>query len=422
METWTEMKRAIQVAKKWLSERSAEDVGQFGAGVREWADVLSDLAREWIGSRRTADADVLREREARAEAALRAEAFRAAIRSFDSAVVARSAAAWLRDDWSCDNVIWMPRGTLQAELAHYDGGRNAESFVHGATRGQVQAAAPLSDGALAAMFKRWGPHAPERAPLEPGALVRASSEEDRSDVLLTLIAPDAESDEEPLGHLLLRACPDWTGVSRSATFVAQVSAFIDRMDQALSHEALRALTYKDELTDLYNQRYLPVVLDEQIERAAKAEGRFSVLFIDVDRFKSVNDQNGHLVGSRILVELSRILREAVRRTDFAFRYGGDEYVVVLPGADAQGAMAAAERIRQRAEKSRFNVNLGDRASTGAAYDAGDDELNGGLKVTVSIGVAAFPDHAKSTRDLLRIADEAMYASKRQSRNAVRLAS
>jgi diguanylate cyclase (GGDEF)-like protein len=391
------MKMATMFAKK---------IGQALRGAR---------AKLGLGSERKASVKV------EASAVLRTNAFRAAIRSLDAAIVGRAAVSWLREDWRCDNAIWLKRGALAAELAYWSGGQNALSFVHGATRGQTQSAAPVLEGDFARIFSRWGLGAPSAEPREPGASVRRAGEDGRSDVILTLAAPD--SGREILGHLILVGALAWEKTARSALFRAQLEAFADRMDQALAHEAVRELTFKDELTDLYNQRYLPLVLDQQVERALSGGSRFSVLFIDVDRFKLVNDENGHLVGSQLLVELSRLLRSSVRRTDFAFRYGGDEYVVVLPGADARGALAAAERIRKKAEISSFSLEKSlFGAAPGGPDNGGPATSRGKLSVTVSIGVAAFPEHALSTRELLRLADEAMYASKRQSRNAVRLAS
>ena len=352
---------------------------------------LSQLARTLLRRISGAVADVRGEGTARS--VLRSDFFRTAIRSLEPERVARTATAWLRDDWACDNAVWFPVGTL-----------GTVAFQPGAVRDSVSSALPMTDGGYRELFTRWGASAPASEPTAEGPLVMAVVGE-RWDVIVPVASPDSVRRGEILGYLVLVKCPNWPQVERKPLFRLQLAALADRMDQALSYEAVRALTFKDELTDLFNQRYLPVVLDQQIKRALQSDGRFSVLFVDVDRFKSVNDQNGHLVGSQILIKLSRLLRSTVRRTDYAFRYGGDEYVIVLPGADARGAMITAERIRRLTEGATFELD-------------GDLEVS----VTVSIGVAAFPEHANSTLDLLRLADEAMYAGKRESRNAVRIAS
>jgi diguanylate cyclase (GGDEF)-like protein len=126
--------------------------------------------------------------------------------------------------------------------------------------------------------------------------------------------------------------------------------------------------------------------------------------MDIDLFKQVNDTRGHWVGSKLLVELGRLLHMNLRRSDYAFRYGGDEFVVVLPDTPPEGATVAAERIRNEIEKYSFIID-GQK-----------------LKVTMSIGIAAYPDHAESSSDIIKLADAAMYEGKAKSRNIVIMAS
>lgn len=165
----------------------------------------------------------------------------------------------------------------------------------------------------------------------------------------------------------------------------------------------RQLSYIDDLTGLYNSRYLDVALTAAIDAHTKAQTRFSLLFIDIDRFKSVNDNRGHLVGSRLLTDLAKLLRSHTRKEDHVFRYGGDEFIAVLYGADVTEAMRTAERLRAETEKHRFITT------------------NGEIRITLSIGVAAFPDHAAEKKKILKLADDAMYNSKRKGRNSVCLA-
>ncbi len=161
------------------------------------------------------------------------------------------------------------------------------------------------------------------------------------------------------------------------------------------------LAYIDDLTRLYNTRYLDVVLDREM-----AGGRpFTVLFMDLDRFKDVNDHHGHLSGSKLLVDVGRVLRSCVRDEDVLVRYGGDEYVTVLAGIDSGGGLKVAERIRRAIEDNRFLSNEGSR-----------------VRVTASIGLASFPEHARTKAEILDLADRAMYRGKRTTRNVVYMAS
>ncbi len=173
---------------------------------------------------------------------------------------------------------------------------------------------------------------------------------------------------------------------------------------AYQHLEVRNMSYLDELTNLYNQRYLPRVLEHEIDRARREGTEFSLLFLDIDYFKSVNDGRGHLVGSRLLVELGNVLSRQIRSCDYAFRYGGDEFIVLLNGSNAQNAERVAERIRQAVELHSFEIE-GQK-----------------LKLTISIGLAAYPQHAQSASELIQLADQAMYFGKRKSRNIVFVAS
>ncbi|HEX9243615.1 MAG TPA: diguanylate cyclase [Anaeromyxobacter sp.] len=161
------------------------------------------------------------------------------------------------------------------------------------------------------------------------------------------------------------------------------------------------LAYLDDLTHLYNVRYLDMALEREV-----SGGRpFTVLFLDLDRFKTVNDTHGHLAGSQLLVEVARVLRSCVRDEDVVARYGGDEYVVLLVGIDSGGALKVAERIRRAIEDHRFLSREGAR-----------------VRITASIGLASFPEHADSKTSILDFADRAMYRGKRSTRNVVYMAS
>jgi diguanylate cyclase (GGDEF)-like protein len=161
------------------------------------------------------------------------------------------------------------------------------------------------------------------------------------------------------------------------------------------------LAYLDDLTHLYNVRYLDVALEREV-----GGGRpFTVLFLDLDHFKQVNDQHGHLSGSRLLVEVARVLRSCVRDEDVVVRYGGDEYVVLLVGIDSGGGLKVAERVRRAIEDHRYLSREGAR-----------------VRITASIGLASFPEHASSKAEILDLSDRAMYRGKKSTRNVVYIAS
>ncbi len=195
------------------------------------------------------------------------------------------------------------------------------------------------------------------------------------------------------------------GVALDATG-AEATAFLCRnLGLALRNlgrlKQVEHLAYLDDLTHLYNTRYLEMAL----ERETQSGRPFTVLFMDLDHFKAVNDQHGHLSGSRMLVEVARVLRSCVRDDDVLVRYGGDEYVVLLVGIDSGGGLKVAERIRRAVEDHRFLSREGAR-----------------VRVTASIGLASYPEHAQDKSEILDLADRAMYRGKRSSRNVVYIAS
>ena len=164
---------------------------------------------------------------------------------------------------------------------------------------------------------------------------------------------------------------------------------------------LKGLTYTDDLTGLYNQRYMELILDREFSLVKRNGAEFSVLFLDLDHFKNVNDTHGHLIGSRLLYEVGQEIKKALRESDITFRYGGDEFVIVLSMTGLEPAVAVAERIRVQIEKKRFLVK---------------DGLE--IRLTASIGVASVPLHASSKEQILKVADEALYGVKKAVRNRV----
>ena len=176
------------------------------------------------------------------------------------------------------------------------------------------------------------------------------------------------------------------------------------LDNALALQKAEALSVTDDLTRLYNSRYLNLVLRRESKRASRSGRPLSLLFLDLDGFKQVNDTHGHLAGSKALVEASVIVRASARETDVAARFGGDEFAVILPDTGREGAVAVAERIRDRICACKF------LASDGLS-----------IHLTASIGVATLPDVAASAEELLRAADVAMYRVKDAGKNGIHIA-
>lgn len=168
--------------------------------------------------------------------------------------------------------------------------------------------------------------------------------------------------------------------------------------------SIQSLNFVDDVTGLYNQRYLNLLLDQEIERYKRSNISFCILFIDVDHFKSVNDKNGHMVGSQVLKEIGSIIKKSVRAVDYCFRYGGDEFLTVLTATNTDIAKVVAERICKTVRETPFLMN----GTT--------------VNVTLSIGVACFPEHAQTKEKILQVADEAMYCGKNSTRNIVFIAS
>jgi diguanylate cyclase (GGDEF)-like protein len=170
-------------------------------------------------------------------------------------------------------------------------------------------------------------------------------------------------------------------------------------------DSTQALLYQDEVTGLYNYRYLDVALDGEIRRLQRFHSPFSLLFIDLDNFKQVNDVHGHLTGSSVLRQVGAEIKAAVRDVDSVIRYGGDEFVVVLLGVQSSQAWLAAERVRSRVDNHVFRAE-------------GSEQK---IRVTTSIGVACCPEHAKDKATMIRLADETMYTAKKGGKNRVIMA-
>jgi diguanylate cyclase (GGDEF)-like protein len=176
------------------------------------------------------------------------------------------------------------------------------------------------------------------------------------------------------------------------------------IENAILFQRTEQLTITDDLTKLFNSRYLNLYIGREIKRCKRHGIPLSVIFLDLDGFKGVNDQYGHLAGSRTLAEVGLILAEAVRESDILARYGGDEFVVVLPETPPSGALVIAERIRKSIETHSFLEGQGLRA-----------------RISASFGIASYPDHALTPEGLIQKADQAMYRVKEKDKNGIEVA-
>lgn len=186
---------------------------------------------------------------------------------------------------------------------------------------------------------------------------------------------------------------------RTLTFVANIATVA--IQNARAFEKVRDSAMKDSLTGLYNGRHLRIFLERELSRAERQEIPVSVLGIDLDNFKTVNDLLGHQAGDKALKDAAEIFKSQLRDYDLVVRNGGDEFVVVLPGVSTDEAQKTAERIRSGIDEYSATVNLN----------------NGTTPLGVSVGVACYPDDADDLEALLAKADERMYADKRSRKQS-----
>jgi len=172
------------------------------------------------------------------------------------------------------------------------------------------------------------------------------------------------------------------------------------IENAHLYEEVERLAITDGLTGLYQHRYFQEKLENEIRRGLRYNHPTSLLMIDIDHFKLLNDTYGHQVGDEVLKRLAEIFKSRAREHDTVARYGGEEFAIILPVTPKEGALSAAERLRKSIEATQFDVD---------GYS---------LRITVSIGVASCPQDARTREELIGKADKALYAAKRSGRNAV----
>jgi len=229
---------------------------------------------------------------------------------------------------------------------------------------------------------------------------------------------DNNSVQHNISYLMLK----WAWVTSLCFIVSGISSHImGRLDE--QDKKLRKMVITDSLTGLYNRKYFTLRLNSELQRAKRYGGTFSLLLMDIDNFKRVNDTWGHRTGDMVLQEVSRLIRKSIRRNenfpqydlDIPCRIGGEEFAIILPAASSLQGSMAAERLRDSievkgalvvAEKIRKKVE-------GADFH--------GIRITVSVGVASYPEHGDDRDVLFRAADSAMYAAKERGKNRVMIA-
>ncbi|UCC80077.1 MAG: diguanylate cyclase [Candidatus Zixiibacteriota bacterium] len=174
------------------------------------------------------------------------------------------------------------------------------------------------------------------------------------------------------------------------------------IDNSILHKKTQELTITDELTDLFNFRYFRSRLSDELKRADRYRQKLSILMLDIDHFKKVNDLYGHQTGNSVLREVSGIIEQCVRDVDVVARYGGEEFTVILPQTDREDAAIIAERIRETVAKNYFQNNHDRRE----------------IQITISIGGCTYPEGSHSLEQLLEKVDSALYRAKAEGRNVV----
>ena len=207
--------------------------------------------------------------------------------------------------------------------------------------------------------------------------------------VITLVSDESREEFSDYDLFILSTFADYTAIA------VEVSRF---------KQKLKDLSVMDGESGAYNSRYLFQTLEKEIKRAKRYQSTLSVIFVDLDFFKFVNDGHGHLAGSNLLSEVAEVLQASLRDVDIVARYEADEFVLVLPETGKKEAALTAQRVREAINERRFRAGL-----------------NLSLTITASFGVASYPEDGQTVIDLVRAADRAMFQVKESTRNGIALA-
>ncbi len=219
------------------------------------------------------------------------------------------------------------------------------------------------------------------------------------DMVRRTLTPDQEDSLRALSRQVMAQLELRRYVAEQARQQAILRAYQEQLEAANAQLERASLT--DDVSGFHNTRYLHRTLDTLLAPSDAPPAPVSLAFFDMDRFKSVVDTHGHLLGARILREVAQAVHQALDDEDQIVRYGGDEYVVILPGQDAEKALVKVERMKERISQTPFLQHEG---------------LD--LRLTASFGLATYPDNAANKRQLLAAADRSLFRSKKQGRNRV----
>jgi len=192
------------------------------------------------------------------------------------------------------------------------------------------------------------------------------------------------------------------GYDDFAVLEMAIDHFCLLIQRALEYEKLSSFAYVDSLTGVGNRHYFDMIIKQEIKRHERLGSKFSVVMIDIDHFKDINDRFGHGAGDLVLNQLANIIKDNAREIDYVIRYGGEEFLVILPHTNKESAHIFAERLRKRVENHNFIIDNGKQ-----------------VKITISIGISEFDPRAdKNFEAVLKDADDALYNSKERGRNRV----
>ena len=219
----------------------------------------------------------------------------------------------------------------------------------------------------------------------------------------SIVAVPVRFREQCLGVIELINCIGPEGFSHRDLVLLEALADYAAIaiENARHVQRIHELTITDDCTTLYNARHMNFMLDTEIYRSHRYAFEFSLIFIDLDHFKNVNDTHGHLMGSKLLGEIGQAIKDKCRMIDLAFRYGGDEFVILLPQTSKENALGVAHRLHKLIRETVWLKQA---------------ELN--LRISASIGVASYPTDSRTKAELLHLADEAMYLVKNTTRDCV----